>query len=132
MTFETGRPGDACDCLAPDGSEIRLLPAVQGGSAVHCTLPAGRTSLAVRHRTVEEIWYFLRGRGQVWRRQGEREEVVDVEPGVALTIPLGVDFQFRNVGAEPLAFVIVTMPPWPGEHEAIRVADHWDTAGSAP
>ena len=100
---------------------------MRGGSVVHCTLPPGRTSLAVRHQTVEEIWYVLGGRGQVWRQQGPREEVVDVEPGVALTIPLGVDFQFRTMGSEPLRFVIVTIPPWPGAEEAARVKDHWKT-----
>ncbi len=62
--FETRRPAAAYDVLAPDASEIRLLVSVRGGSAAHCTLPAGRTSLAVRHRTVEEVWYFLRGRGR--------------------------------------------------------------------
>jgi len=123
--FETGRAGAAFDALAPDGSEIRLLPGLRGGSAAHCTLPPGGVSLAVRHRTVEEIWYVLGGRGQVWRQQGSREEVADVEPGVALTIPLGTHFQFRNTGAEPLTFFIVTVPPWPGEQEAVRVPDHW-------
>jgi len=125
--FQTARAGRVADALAPDGSEIRLLGAVRGGSVVHCTLPPRRTSRAVRHRTVEEIWYVLGGRGQVWRRQGTREEVVDVEPGVALTIPLGVYFQFRTVGSEPLRFVIVTIPPWPGAEEAVRVKDHWKT-----
>jgi len=125
--FQTARAGRVADALAPDGSEIRLLGAVRGGGVVHCTLPPGRTSLAVRHRTVEEIWYVLGGRGQVWRGQGPREEVVDVEPGVALTIPLGVHFQFRTVGSEPLRFVIVTIPPWPGAEEAVRVKDHWET-----
>ena len=125
--FQTARAGRSADALAPDGSEIRLLGAVRGGGVVHCTLPPGRTSLAVRHRTVEEIWYVLGGRGQVWRGQGPREEVVDVEPGVALTIPLGVHFQFRTVGSEPLRFVIVTIPPWPGAEEAVRVKDHWET-----
>ena len=125
--FQTARAGRSADALAPDGSEIRLLGAVRGGGVVHCTLPPGRTSLAVRHRTVEEIWYVLGGRGQVWRGLGPREEVVDVEPGVALTIPLGVHFQFRTVGSEPLRFVIVTIPPWPGAEEAVRVKDHWET-----
>ncbi len=62
-----------------------------------------------------------------WRRQGPREEVVDVEPGVGLTIPLGVYFQFRTVVPEPLRFVIVTIPLWPGAEAAVRVKDHWET-----
>lgn len=115
----------AFDALAPDGSEIRELLALPGGSMAHCTLPAGGVSLAVSHQTVAEVWYFLSGRGQVWRRQGEREETTEVGPGVGLDIPLGTHFQFRALGDEPLSFLIVTMPPWPGAQEAVRVPDHW-------
>jgi mannose-6-phosphate isomerase-like protein (cupin superfamily) len=84
--------------------------------------------LAVTHQTVEELWYVTEGRGQVWRKQGDYEEVVDVVPGTALTIPLGAHFQFRTVGDAPLRFVMCTMPPWPGAHEALRVPDHWPVA----
>ena len=69
------------DTLAPDGSEIRLLSTTSRGSMVHCTLNPGETSAAVAHRTVEEVWYFLEGTGQVWRRKGDEERVVDVAPG---------------------------------------------------
>ena len=88
-------------------------------------LPPGETSRAVTHRTVEEIWYFLEGRGEMWRRQGDREEVVAVEPGVCLTIPLGTHFQFRALGDRPLSALGVTMPPWPGPDEAVPVEGPW-------
>jgi mannose-6-phosphate isomerase-like protein (cupin superfamily) len=117
--------GDAYDALAPDTSEIRLLVATARGSLAHGTLPPGRVSLAIAHRTVEEVWYVTEGRGQVWRKQGGREAVVDVEPGTALVIPTGTHFQFRSTGPEPLRFVMWTMPPWPGKQEAIRVPDYW-------
>jgi mannose-6-phosphate isomerase-like protein (cupin superfamily) len=61
----------------------------------------------------------------MWRKQGERSEIVDVYPGVSLTVPLGTQFQFRNIGSESLAAVGVTMPPWPGEGEAIAVDGPW-------
>lgn len=125
LTFSSRAPSPAYDVLAPDGSEIRLLPQVKGGSMVHCTLPPGKTSLAVTHRTVEELWYVLGGTGELWRRQGEQEAIKPMRPGTAHSIPLGAHFQFRNTGAEPLTFVIVTMPPWPGNDEAVRVEDHW-------
>ena len=82
-------------------------------------------SAAVRHRTIEEIWYVIGGTGQVWRKDGDREEVVDVAPGTCLSIPTGAHFQFRTVGEAPLEIVIATMPPWPGMDEAVRVDDHW-------
>jgi mannose-6-phosphate isomerase-like protein (cupin superfamily) len=128
--FATKQLGAAHDVLAPDTSEIRLLVATSRGSMAHGTLPPGRVSLAVVHRTVEEVWYVTEGRGQVWRKDGEREAVVDVGPGTALSIPVGVHFQFRTVGPEPLRFIMCTMPPWPGPHEAPRVPDHWSTAAS--
>jgi mannose-6-phosphate isomerase-like protein (cupin superfamily) len=124
-SFASGRPAERHDALAPDGSEIRLLPTVAGGSMVHCTLPPGAVSLAVAHRTVHELWYVLAGEGELWRHQDGREEVVALRPHTAHSIPLGTRFQFRNPGPEPLAFVIVTMPPWPGMDEAVRVEDHW-------
>ena len=123
--FASASPGEQHDVLAPDGSEIRLLPQVPGGSMVHCTLPPGGVSLAVTHRTVDELWYTLSGAGELWRRQGEREEVADLMPGTAHSIPLGTHFQFRTIGDQPLRFVIVTTPPWPGMDEAVRVPDHW-------
>jgi mannose-6-phosphate isomerase-like protein (cupin superfamily) len=123
--FETKHLSEAYDELAPDKSEIRLLPNMRGGGLTHCTLPPHGISLAVKHKTVEEIWYFILGHGQVWRKQRDREEIVDVGPGICLTIPPGTHFQFRNTEKEPLCFIIATMPPWPGEEEAVRVQDHW-------
>jgi mannose-6-phosphate isomerase-like protein (cupin superfamily) len=130
--FATAELGEAYDVLAPDTSEIRLLVSTSGCSMAHGTLPPGRVSLAVVHRTVEEVWYVTEGRGQVWRKLGSQEEVVDVAPGTALTIPTGTHFQFRTIGPEPLRFVMCTMPPWPGEEEAVRVADYWAVPRSAP
>ena len=111
--------------LAPDGSQVRELVAVAKGSMVHCTLPGGAVSMAVAHAKVDEVWYFLAGTGQVWRRRAGAESVTDVEAGVAMSVEYGTHFQFRNTGEEDLCFVIVTMPPWPGAEEARRVTDRW-------
>ena len=62
----------------------------------------------------------------MWRQQDGREEVVTLEPGVRLTIPLGTRFQFRATGPVPLAAVAVTLPPWPGPDEASEVAGKWE------
>jgi mannose-6-phosphate isomerase-like protein (cupin superfamily) len=119
-------PGPAV--VAPDGSKILELLETAGASLVRCELPRGGVSLAVRHRTVEELWYFLEGHGEVWRQYPDgREEVVEVRPHTCLRIPTGAAFQFRDTGAGVLAFLIVTLPPWPGDGEAVRVADHWPT-----
>jgi mannose-6-phosphate isomerase-like protein (cupin superfamily) len=123
--FETKFLAETPDAVAPDGTAVRLLAALAGGSFAHFELPAGAVSRAVAHRTVEEIWYFVGGAGQLWRRSGDTETVVDIRPGLCATIPLGTQFQFRCDSAVPLAFVAITMPPWPGEAEAFGVSGPW-------
>jgi mannose-6-phosphate isomerase-like protein (cupin superfamily) len=125
MSFQTKRLGTRPDAIAPDGSEVRILCSVGRGSLAHFTLPPHAVSQAVAHRTVDEVWYFLSGRGQMWRRSLDLEEIVDVEPGVSITIPLGTSFQFRSLSHEPLSAVGTTMPPWPGEDEAFAVDGAW-------
>lgn len=114
------------DAIAPDGSEIyfRVLDA-QRASLVEVVLQSGRTSRPVRHRTVEEIWYFLAGSGDVWLRSpdGAVDAIRHVEPGDTVTIPTGWAFQFRSIGSEPLRFLCYTCPPWPDEEEAVPVAE---------
>jgi mannose-6-phosphate isomerase-like protein (cupin superfamily) len=92
----------------------------------HFQLDSGQVSTAVVHRTVEEIWFFLSGRGEMWRRKAGQEEIVPVEAGVCITIPVGTHFQFRSSCDEALAAVAVTMPPWPGEGEAKIVNGEWE------
>lgn len=116
--------------LAPDGSQIRELLRVRGASFAHCLLPAGQTAKAIRHKTVEEIWYITRGLGQIWRKFGDREEIVDLFPGVCVTIPVGTHFQFRNTSADSLEITIATSPPWPGANEAQEMPGYWTVKDS--
>src|SRR4051812_23644878 len=89
---------DKADYLAPDGSEIRLLPTTPAGGLVHCSIAPGKASEPKRHQTVEEIWYFLAGHGEVWRKYGSASSVTIVSGGTAITIPYQTHFQFRNTG----------------------------------
>ena len=124
--FRTQKLKEQPDDYAPDGSRIYLLSSLNGGSMCLCELPAGETTQSVHHKSVEEIWFFLSGEGEVWRKLENKEEVTVVSKDMSLTIPLGCHFQFRNTGKEMLRFIIVTMPPWPGEDEAIIVKNHWE------
>ena len=114
--------------VAPDGSDVRVLLDLTAGSMAHFELGAGRVSVAVTHRTVEEIWFVLGGSGQMWRKQGDRQETVDLAAGMFLTIPLGTHFQFRAAPTQALRAVAVTMPPWPGPLEAVPVPGAWPVA----
>jgi mannose-6-phosphate isomerase-like protein (cupin superfamily) len=113
------------DAVAPDGSDVRILLGLDRGGMAHFELVPGAISAAVAHRTIEEIWYFLSGRGEMWRKLGNQEEVTPVDPGTCITIPVGTHFQFRSFSDEPLAALGVTMPPWPGEGEAYPVEGIW-------
>jgi mannose-6-phosphate isomerase-like protein (cupin superfamily) len=113
------------DVVAPDGSDVRVLLGVRGGGLAHFELGAGETSVAVRHRTVEEVWFFISGRGEMWRSNGDEAVTVEVEAGVSIDIPLGTTFQFRALGDEPLCAIGATIPPWPGPGEAILADGPW-------
>ena len=123
--FHTKPLPERPDITAPDGSDVRILLSSKSGSMAHFELAAGRTSRAVAHRTVDEIWYFIEGLGVMWRKLNGNEETVRVEAGVCITIPCGTHFKFRSIGPGPLKAVAVTMPPWPGEGEAYAVEGVW-------
>ena len=137
--FETRSLPEKPDAVAPDGSEIRLMSTgLRGGSVVHARVRPGGVTRAVRHRTVEEMWVCIGGRGRMWRRSAEGEEqITDLERGVSVGVPVGTAFQFRCDGTEALEVVIATMPPWPGDEEAVPCEGLWapvlgpDTAGGS-
>lgn len=132
MAFETRRLPASPDTVAPDGSDVRILLQFDAGSMAHFELAAGVVSAAVAHRTVAEIWYVLSGRGEMWRREGDHQQVVALEPGTCVSIPAGTHFQFRNLGDGPLQVVAVTMPAWPGDEEAYPVEGRWPAPGGRP
>lgn len=110
---------------APDGSQVDILAACPRGSMARFSLAPGLVSKAVRHRTVEELWYFIAGRGQMWRSDGTGEEIIDVAAGLSLSITVGTAFQFKSTGPDTLEAIGVTMPPWPGMDEAEVVTGTW-------
>ena len=123
--FETKSVPADRDAVAPDGSDVRILLELTGGGCAQFELAPGAVSVAVRHRTVEEIWFVVSGWGAMWRQLADEDEVVDLDAGVCVTIPVGTAFQFRCDGDTPLRIVGVTMPPWPGDGEAVRVPGRW-------
>jgi mannose-6-phosphate isomerase-like protein (cupin superfamily) len=123
--FATRKANAAPDVIAPDGCEVRVLCVTARGGMAVFTLAPGRVARAVAHRTVEEIWYVIAGQGRVWRQLDGREEIVEIGPGVSLSIPTGTHFQFRCDGLEPLTILGATMPPWPGADEAYLVDGTW-------
>jgi len=128
LAFPTKRISAAPDVIAADGSEVRVLCQLSRGAMAMFTLMPGAVSKAVAHRTVEEVWYVARGRGRMWRKIEDQEQVTELAPGISLALPTGAHFQFRNDGTQPLEIVAATMPPWPGDREAYFVEGKWPAA----
>jgi mannose-6-phosphate isomerase-like protein (cupin superfamily) len=91
-TLATTRLPVSRDAVAPDGSDVGVVLELAGGAMAHFELGPAKTSKAVTHRTVEEIWFFVTGTGQMWRKQGDDVEITHVSPGVCLTIPRETHF----------------------------------------
>ena len=116
----------ASDARSPAGAEIRYLIGGDTGNMIHATVPPGQVNRATIHATVSEFWHVLSGLGQIWRRDGSGEQTAALEPGVTIDIPVGTAFQYRCTGDEPLQFLCVSMPPWPGDGEATVVSGPWE------
>jgi mannose-6-phosphate isomerase-like protein (cupin superfamily) len=89
------------------------------------SLPGFGVSRAVVHRTVDELWYFIAGRGEMWLRSATSEATIPVAAGQSVAIPAGTTFQFRSRTADALQAVGVTMPPWLGDGEALAAEGPW-------
>ncbi|WP_347313400.1 cupin domain-containing protein [Defluviimonas sp. SAOS-178_SWC] len=113
------------DAKSPAGADIRFIMDGTTGNMIHSTVPPGQINRATVHRTVSEFWYVLEGHGEIWRRNGAEEKITCLVPGVSIDIPVGTVFQYRNIGTEPLKFICITMPPWPGDHEASHLRGAW-------
>jgi mannose-6-phosphate isomerase-like protein (cupin superfamily) len=107
---------------APDGSHVRgLLRAGDRGGMAHFRLLPDQISDAVQHRHVDELWYVLAGSGEMVL--GE-DGPFRLQRDVAVHVPPRTRFQFR-AGGDGLDVVGVTMPPWPGDDEALAAEPYW-------
>jgi mannose-6-phosphate isomerase-like protein (cupin superfamily) len=105
---------------SPGGSaEIRMLPNFPTGEITHAAVPPDDTSKPAYLSGLTEFFFGLFGRGEVWRSNGEVEEVVDFFPNRCLMIPEGVRFQYQTRESS-LVFLVIVAPRWSADrwHEA--------------
>ena len=121
---ETELP-ELADAKSPAGADIRFIMDGETGNMIHSTVPPGQINRATVHATVTEFWHVLSGTGEIWRREGTTEDVTRLETGVSIDIPTGTAFQYRCTGADPLRFLCIAMPQWPGDQEATVVEGPW-------
>jgi mannose-6-phosphate isomerase-like protein (cupin superfamily) len=107
---------------APDGSQVRvLLRAGDRGGMAHFRLLPHQISAAVQHRGVDELWFVIAGSGEMV--VGDRGSF-RLQREVAVHVPPRTRFQF-HAGGDGLDVVAVTMPPWPGDGEALPAEPYW-------
>lgn len=115
----------APDARSPAGAEIRYLVDGPTGNMIHSTVPSGQVNRATVHATVSEFWYVLSGHGEIWREDHTGQAFTALDSGTSIDIPVGTAFQYRCTGPEPLRFICIAMPPWPGEEEATIIDGPW-------
>jgi mannose-6-phosphate isomerase-like protein (cupin superfamily) len=115
----------APNARSPAGAEVRSLIDGATGHMIHSTVPPGQVNRATVHATVSEFWYILSGKGRIWRRDRTGEETAVLTARVSIDIPVGTAFQYRCDGTEPLTFICVSMPRWPGDAEATIIDGPW-------
>lgn len=125
MTMQTCTLPNAPDARSPAGAEIRLLVDGPTGNMIHSTVPSGQINRATVHASVSEFWYVLSGHGEIWRRDDTGQEFTALEAGTSIDIPVGTAFQYRCTGTQPLRFLCIAMPPWPGDTEASIIDGPW-------
>jgi mannose-6-phosphate isomerase-like protein (cupin superfamily) len=109
----------------PHGSEIRPLIDRTTSSIERCSLaeevlPVGAKVGRHHHLETEEIYYILRGSGQMT----VGEEVREVGAGDAIFIPRGHTHTLENNGPEPMTILLVCGP-------AYSLEDHRAEAGKS-
>jgi mannose-6-phosphate isomerase-like protein (cupin superfamily) len=89
-----------------DGSTIRELHHTDEQSLAEAALRAGQATERHYHRSTEEIYFVLAGRGELEVDVARRE----VAAGDAVLIPTGAWHQMRAL--EPLRFLCCCAPPY--------------------
>lgn len=116
----------APDAKSPAGADIRFIMDGATGNMIHSTVKPNQINRATIHATVSEFWYILDGTGEIWRKDETGEKVTRLEAGTSIDIPVGTGFQYRCVGDANLKFICISMPPWPGDHEATYIEGPWE------
>jgi mannose-6-phosphate isomerase-like protein (cupin superfamily) len=102
-----------------DGSTIREIAGLAGdGSAparqqslAEATVPPGGQTVAHYHRTMEELYFFVAGRGRL--RLGEEER--DVAAGECVVIPPGQVHKLWSSAEGPLVLLCCCAPAYTHE-----------------
>jgi mannose-6-phosphate isomerase len=108
----------------PWGSYEVLLDAADHKVKQILVRPGRRLSYQV-HARRSEHWFIVSGRGVVTLN----DAYVDVEPGSAVDIAVGMSHRIENTGTDDLLFVEVQHGEYFGEDDIVRLEDDFGRAG---
>jgi len=94
--------------VTKDGSEIREFHRSENLSLAEALVPVGQRTRKHFHKTSEEIYFILEGRGMMEME----EERAEVAAGQAVVIPPTKTHCIENVGDVPLRFLCHCSPPY--------------------
>ena len=130
--WETTAVPTEYDYISPSGeAEIRLLPSFDQGGFAHARVLSDTPSQAASILGMGELFYVTSGEGDLWRATGDLHDVSSMVPQRCLSIPPGIDYQYRATAA-PLEFVVATAPRWRRENWTPAKRGWWDTSREAP
>ena len=71
-------------------------------------------SIPVQRKDLEELYFVIAGKGEVWLKdiESEKEKVVVLKPGTIIQIPSTSVVQYRNTGKKNLILLVPTNPPY--------------------
>lgn len=69
-------------------------------------VPAGKAEVPHRHTAASQVFVILAGRARMCLDGRMR----DLAPGDSLHVPAGALHQFRNDGADPVRFLVISAP----------------------
>jgi mannose-6-phosphate isomerase len=112
------------DSIRPWGHYVVLSDGTDFKTKSIHVFPRQRLSLQ-RHGRRSEHWFIVRGSGTVQLD----DAVIEVGPGIAVDVPVGVAHRITNTGDSELVFVEVQHGDYFGEDDIERLEDDFGRAG---
>jgi mannose-6-phosphate isomerase-like protein (cupin superfamily) len=111
MKMQVTHRKDTNPFITKDGSEIREFYHSENMSLAEATVKVGRATERHYHKTSEEIYYILNGKGLMELETEKRE----VSKDHVIIIPPKCKHRISNTGEKPLSFLCHCSPPYSDE-----------------
>jgi mannose-6-phosphate isomerase-like protein (cupin superfamily) len=110
---------------SPDGAEVSVLGRLASGQLTLFSFTSNQISRAVRLVDIEEIWCFIKGEGLFWIEIDNQSKILEIKPGLTVTLPKGAAFQCKNLGRGPIIAIASVFPAWPGSSAIHAIDGPW-------